>query len=90
MSGKPETMSDQEALGTSPNRRPRLTVEQFAPVVAMFEPHREYVEMRLADFDDEYQSWRDYAGYSFENIPDALYDDGRKRLDEIVKATTAL
>lgn len=74
-----------EALGTSTRVRPRLTAEQFAPVVALFEEHREYVENRLEEFDDENQSWRDYAGYSFDSIPEALYDRGVEILKSIAE-----
>lgn len=64
-----------EALGVQTGRR-RLTQEQFAPVVALFEEHREYVEGRLEEFDEETMSWRDYAGYSFDDIPADLYMRG--------------
>lgn len=61
-----------EALGTSPNPRPRISSEQFAPIVAAFEPWRETIEDRLSDFDEETQSWRDYSSYAFDHIPDAV------------------
>lgn len=58
-----------EAMGVD-TRRKRITGEQFAPLVALFEPHREYVERRLDDYSEENSgSWRDYAGYSFDDIP---------------------
>lgn len=63
-----------EAMGTSPEPRPRITGEQFAPIVAAYEPWRAYVQNRLSEFDEETQSWRDYAGYAFENLPDQLRD----------------
>lgn len=65
-----------EALGTSPRTRPRLTPAEFAPLVALFEEHRELIEYRLRDFDEDEQSWRDYASSAFDFIPDALYDQG--------------
>lgn len=71
-----------EALGTATQRRPRLTQEQFAKVVAIFEPHRERVEDRLGYFDEDCQSWRDYAGYSFDFIADETYDEGKRVLQE--------
>lgn len=64
-----------EACGVQ-TRRKRITGAQFAPLVAMFEPYRDKVEWRLGDFDEENMSWRDYAGYSFDFIPDELYERG--------------
>ena len=61
-----------EAIGTSLCPRPRITGEQFAPIVAAYEPWRKFIQGRLSDFDEENQSWRDYAGYSFEHLPDEL------------------
>ena len=69
-----------EALGTI-NGRQRLNVEQFAPIVAIFEPYREDVERSLADYDGETQSWRDYAGYSFDDVPDSAYDEVSTLID---------
>lgn len=54
-----------EALGMSTCIRPTLTSAEFAPIVAMFEEYRELIEYRLDDFDEDNQSWRDYAGASF-------------------------
>lgn len=68
-----------EALGNRP-RRPRLTAEQFAPIVELYEEHREKVEERLLDFDEECQSWRDYAGCVFDFIPDELDEKARELL----------
>lgn len=68
-----------EALGTR-KPRPRLTKEQFAAVLAPFEPYRERVEHALHEFDEENQSWRDYAGYSFDYIPDAVYEAAQSAL----------
>lgn len=51
-----------EALGVKTNRV-HITKEQFAPIVAIYEPFREDIERRLADFDEETQSWRSYAAY---------------------------
>lgn len=65
-----------EALGTSIRVRTNLSVEQFQLLVAFFEDHRELVESRLQDFDEENQSWRGYAGCAFDNIPGALVDEG--------------
>lgn len=62
-----------EALGNIAPR-PVVNKELFAKVVAYFEPHRESVENRLSDFDEESQSWRDYAGYAFDFIPESMED----------------
>lgn len=51
-----------EALGNIPER-PRLTKEQFAPILAVYEPFREDIERRLDDFDEDNQSWRGYSSY---------------------------
>lgn len=59
-----------EMLGTATRRRDVLTKEDFAPIVKLFEDCRERVECRLQDFDDDRQSWRDYAGACFDDLPD--------------------
>lgn len=64
-----------EAMGTI-KRRPALTSEQFAPLVALWEPWREYIERSLSYFNEEEQSWRDYAGYAFDDVPKTLFDEG--------------
>jgi hypothetical protein len=74
-----------EAVGTIIAPRPRITSEQFAPVVALFEPYRFDVERRLQDFDNDDGSWRDYAGYAFDFIPREPYLEAHKLL-ECVKA----
>jgi hypothetical protein len=60
-----------EALGVKTNRT-TLTPEQFASYVQQYEPYREQVEQRLQDFDDETQSWRDYAGCAFDFLPELI------------------
>ena len=72
-----------EALGNIAPR-PRMNREQFKKLVALFEHHREMVEYKLEDFDEDNQSWRDYAGGSFDFITDAEYKSGRLLMDEIV------
>lgn len=42
-----------------------LTYPQFKRFVALFEPHRKYVEEQLLDFDEENQSWRAYSSAVF-------------------------
>jgi len=60
-----------EMLGSIPPRK-RMTKAEFTKVVEAFEPYREQVEDWLMDFDEENQSWRDYAGYS--PVPDEVFD----------------
>jgi len=60
-----------ELLG-SIKPRPGITKEQFAPILAIYEPFREDVERRLEDFDEDTQSWRDYAQYVCPDISDEL------------------
>lgn len=60
-----------EAIGTA-KPRPELTHELFAHVVRLYEPWREMIEGKLEDFDEETQSWRDYAGAAFQYIPEAI------------------
>ena len=56
-----------EMLGTIP-LRPRMSQDEFAKIVAAFEPHRERIEELLSDYDHD-NSWRDYAGYAFDWLP---------------------
>lgn len=42
-----------------------VTRQQFKQLVVLFEEHREYVEERLSDFDEENQSWRAYNSAVF-------------------------
>lgn len=65
-----------EALGNVERRR-NLSTEQFSTIVALFEPHREMVEYWLSEFDEETQSWRNYAGYAFDFIPQELFEQVR-------------
>lgn len=58
-----------EALGKT-TRRLVVTEELFKEILEPFEPHREHVENLLLDFDDDTQSWRDYAGACFDFLPD--------------------
>ncbi len=64
-------------LGNTP-RRLSVTKEEFQELISLFELHRDYVERKLFDFDEENQSWKMYAAYEFENIPDDLYSLGRE------------
>lgn len=61
-----------EMLGNIP-QRPHLSKENFAPIVAKFEEHREQIERYLNDYSEEENgSWRDYAGAVFGFISDEL------------------
>lgn len=60
-----------EILGNIP-RRPLLTEEQFKTIINLFEPYREQVEDRLLDFEEDEMSWRSYACYAFDFIPEEL------------------
>lgn len=59
-----------EALGIN-TRRVNLSQAQFNTVLTIYEPYRTIVETRLEDFDEENQSWRDYAGCCFNDILDS-------------------
>lgn len=75
--GRPESnvsVGMAEMLGTSTLMRPILTEEQFKVLVDMFEPYRKPIQNRLDDFDEDEQSWRDYAGSAFDFLPDILDD----------------
>lgn len=61
-----------EAVGVN-SRRARITGQVFAAMLAPYEPWRESVECALSEFDDDNQSWRDYAGYAFNFLPDELF-----------------
>lgn len=50
-----------ESLGTSIKVRPHITEEEFKELVSIFEPIRNTVEDLLLDFNEDSQSWRDYA-----------------------------
>lgn len=67
--GANKSLEIAEILGRDTRRR-RLTKEQFASLVILFESQRERVENLLCDFDEENQSWRDYAGCAFDMPPE--------------------
>lgn len=62
-----------ERIGMAANRRPVLTADKFDEMLAFYEPFRGRVENQLTRFDEGSQSWRDYAGYAFDFIPDDVY-----------------
>jgi hypothetical protein len=56
-----------------PGRLVPVRLEQFTQLVTLFEPHRDYVEDKLLDFDEENQSWRAYNSAVFDScFPDEL------------------
>lgn len=57
-----------ESIGAAV-KRPTLSTLQFKPLVAMHEPYREVIERRLGEFDEETQSWRNYATYVDIDVP---------------------
>jgi hypothetical protein len=65
-----------EAMGRE-TRRTLLTGKQFAMILARYEPYRLEVERRLDDFNEEEQSWRDYAGYAFDFLPESVRSDAQ-------------
>lgn len=71
-----------EALGNVAPR-PRLTKEQFAPIVAIYEPLRETIERRLDDFDEDNQSWRSYAGYVDADVTPAMEAEAERLVKEL-------
>lgn len=72
-----------EAVGTASRRRPRITSEQFAPIVALFEPYREDMERHLNWFEEDTMSWRDYASAVSEQAPDDVFDKGAELVKQL-------
>lgn len=67
-----------EAMGVRTGRR-RLTLAQFQPILSLYEPFRDAIEYKLEDYSEEdCGSWRDYAGYAFEFIPDLVREQARQ------------
>jgi hypothetical protein len=60
--------------------RVRMTQAEFADVLSPFEPYRESVENWLMDFDEEYQSWRDYSFYS--PVPNEVFEQANESLKQ--------
>ena len=72
-----------ETLGLV-QRRKSITREQFAPILALYEPYRDKIEGKLCDFDEENQSWRDYAGYAFDFVSTSVSE----KVNELIKSLT--
>lgn len=64
-----------------------VTHEQFYELLDMFRPHREYVEEKLLDFNEEEQSWRSYNSAVFGSYFDDK--DFNNRADALVKSWNA-
>lgn len=60
-----------ELLGTAVCRR-RIAQSDFKKVIRLFEPWRVQIEDKLLDFNEDTQSWRDYACYAFDFVPNHL------------------
>lgn len=69
--------------------RPRLTKEQFAPIVAIYEPFRANIERRLDDFDEDTQSWRSYAGYVDADTTPEMEAEAERLVKELKSQLTA-
>lgn len=72
--GANKSMEIAESLGI-PSRRICITLEQFQPLLALYEPYRDYIEERLTDFDEGTMSWRDYAGWAFGDVPPSVDEE---------------
>ena len=68
-----------EALGVN-TRRVNLSPAQFDTILSIYEPYRAIVETRLADFNEESQSWRTYAGSCFNDIEETIGDEVSRTL----------
>lgn len=53
-------------------RRPNLTQDQFLVIMDIYSPYKESIEERLADFDEENQSWRSYAEFVDIDVPESV------------------
>lgn len=62
-----------EAMGVN-TRRKAITGLAFKDIVAVYEPYRRDIESKLSSYwhEDDQPSWRDYAGYAFNFVPDAI------------------
>lgn len=76
-----ESLRIAEIMGTGVSR-PRLDEKTWLELLELFESYRNEIEYKLSDFDEDEQNWRDYAGYSFDFIPDEVYDKGRMIIEK--------
>lgn len=70
--GANKSLEIAEAIGV-PSRRIRINKEQFAPILALYEPYRDDMERHLNWFEDDSMSWRDYASCVGECAPDEIH-----------------
>ncbi len=72
-----------EFFGTV-SRRKTLTQTEFKEIISLYLPYRQIIEGRLADFDEETQSWRGYAEVVDLDIPEEV----QRKIGQLVKELT--
>ena len=72
-------------LGLVKDHRQVVTEEQFQELVAIFESEREATEYWLLCFDDDNQSWRNYASYSEDRFPKEMWAAGKALLKKFAE-----
>lgn len=72
-----------EFFGTV-SRRKTLTQTEFKEIISLYLPYRQVIEERLADFDEETQSWRGYAEVVDLDIPEEV----QRKIGQLVKELT--
>lgn len=72
-----------EFFGTV-SRRKTLTQTEFKEIISLYLPYRQVIEERLADFDEETQSWRGYAEVVDPDIPEEV----QRKIGQLVKELT--
>ena len=72
-----------EFFGTV-SRRKTLTQTEFKEIISLYLPYRQIIEGRLADFDEETQSWRGYAEVVDPDIPEEV----QRKIGQLVKELT--
>lgn len=78
-----------EMMGNSSSPRPLLTQDEFKSIMSLVESKRDSVEDWLLDFDEENQSWRDYA-CNVEWWPDDVEKQIWDRIKEIQSSRNPL
>lgn len=69
--------------------RPILNREQFKTIINLFEPYRDQIEDRLSDFEEDEMSWRSYACYAFDFIPEEISKQAEAILNELKEHVTS-
>lgn len=72
------SMGIAEMLGTAIKHRPVVSQEKFKELVTIYECDREVVERLLDDFDEDNQSWRDYASCFDDYLTQSSQDAAEK------------